>query len=800
MAWRGSILFLLAAVTWGGASSALADAAAPAVRKLSNPLTGGGPAALPLSTHAADDVPDPATPELDELDGGQAGTPGADQSAATQPAAAEPAAAEPAAPDPATELQRLLNQHRAAITNAELGVEARRQAAAFLVGGDMFPAKVEIISALLGDDDPQVRQLVATSLVAQAPNYERGPAAEFVDPLLAMLRSETADSRTIAAQALAFYRNEEVTRKIGDLARGTAAVSARLAAIDALAPNFDRRDVAEELVLLLDCGVDELVARIVAVLESATGESYGLDVGRWKDWWAGKARLDPAEWATYRVRYYRERARQVDAELKRLREQTAGRLKEFQRDAFRALPRDQREARDARLTEWLADPLPEIRSGTLSIVTVLVGDEGYRPTGAVLAGLVKLMSDSNVDIRLNAVRILQNIQDPTIVAAVLGRLKDERHPPVRHALLRALGAIGGVESVNSLVAEIQPSATDRESVTEAAAALGQLASRLDGQHDFAAAADALTLFYGLASPQETALRAAILRGMAGVGDDAFAPYFSSGLDSDQAAVLKPAIRGLIEIQDGSRLARLRDLAATHADGLVRAAAVEAVGRFGRDAADLDLLLGRLSPSTEPSEQVRTAAWEGFVRMLSSRSLTDQLAAVDRLRDQPALKIRYLSALEDTLVARNGGGGDLDTVRDRLATELIAAGEAADAVDLLRDLHKSLAGKNDARAMDVGLRLIQVALESSLDGVLPDVLQEVAVTAGGNPDSAGKIVAKVGGYLDAAAGNGERDRCVALVALLRGSGPESLGPGWAEMLDAMTARLSQPHTEPDPGQG
>jgi HEAT repeat protein len=805
MALRGTIFLILAALATAPAlPRARGEAAAAALSGSSGHAPAPLPVSIPLSRQSADDDPDPATPELAALDGDQppaAAEPPPTVEDAASPKPAPAAAQDRPPPDPAAELQRLLEQHRSAITNAQLGLEARRQAAAFLVGGEMFPAKIAIIQSLLGHDDAQVRQLVATSLVAQAPSYEGGPAAEFVDPLLTMLSSDATESRTIAAQALAFYRDEMVTRKIGDLARNAAAVPARLAAIDALAPNFDRREVAEELINLLDCGVDELIRRIVAVLESATGESIGMDLPRWKKWWEAKSSLDPTEWATYRVLYYRERARVVDAELKRLREQTTTRLRDFQRELFRALPRDQREARDARLTEWLNDPLPEIRSGALSIVAVLVGDEGYRPAGTVLAGLVKLISDANVDIRLSSVRILQNIQDPSIVTAVLGRVKEETNPPVRHALLRALGTIGGPEAIDMLVAEIQPAAKDREAVTEAAAALGQLAARLETQHDFRQAIDALTLFYGLAAPSETALRSAILRGMAGIGDESFAPYFLSALDSDEPTIVRPAIRGLMAIQDASRLARLRDLAGSHADATVRTVAVEAVGRFGRDAADVDLILGRLSPTTEKSEQVRAAAWEGFVRLQSSRSVADQLAAVDRLRDLPTLKVRFLSSLEDTLVARNGGSSaDLDLVRDKLATELLAAGEAAEAVDRLRDLHKSLAGKNDTRALDVGLRLIQVALEASLDGILTDVLHEVAATAGTNSESAGKIVAKVGGYLDHAAGNGERDRCTTLLTLLRSNGPNTLGPGWGEMLDAVNGRLSEPPAVPTPDKG
>ena len=108
---------------------------------------------------------------------------------------------------------------------------------------------------------------------------------------------------------------------------------------------------------------------------------------------------------------------------------------------------------------------------------------------------------------------------------------------------------------------------------------------------------------------------------------AFAPRLSAALN-----------RALVDIGEGSKLPRLRTLMG-HADPLVRLAATEAVGRLGQEDADLESLLNRLNPSIEDNELAREAAWRGFCRYLSTRSVPDRIRASERLRELPELEVR-----------------------------------------------------------------------------------------------------------------------------------------------------------------
>jgi HEAT repeat protein len=299
---------------------------------------------------------------------------------------------------------------------------------------------------------------------------------------------------------------------------------------------------------------------------------------------------------------------------------------------------------------------------------------------------------------------------------------------------------------------------------------------------------ALKARYALVAVEDIALRAALLAAMAGVGDVSFTEEFREAVESDDASLLRPAIRGLRAIGDASKLPRLRDHT-RHPDPLVRRAAIEAVGELGREDADLECLLTRLDASNEDSEPAREAAWHAVRTLLSNKPLTQRIKAAERLRDMPELELTYLEELAENLSATDGQAAELETVRDRLAVILLGEGKYAEAVPHLQDLYQTrlLRGADEA-ALETGLQWLGAALLSYTQHDAADVVIQLATSFGDEP-AAARIVDVVQRHLESEVLTSDPDRTRAILAALESVPAESLPPTWAELLERTADRLA-----------
>lgn len=693
-----------------------------------------------------------------------------------------------------------LQKCREGLVDPEARPEDRRRWAELLFSYSSPEATALVVELLGAFETPNVQWAVCAVLADQAREGPERLDPGFIEPLMALLGADGDELRTMAAAALADFPGADVPARLGALAARTDVPAVRrLAAVDALAPNTHRREVVGQLIGLLDAQDAEITDRVVTALESATPEAFGSDVDRWRQWWEEKSQLDEETWLAEQLRIYRDRARRLADEFSEYRTVTqrehalvTSQLRSFQRELFRT---GNGEQQDAKLAAWLGDPLPVVRLTAVSIIKARMADEGKRPAGQVLTALLGALREGSPPIRRETLEIVQNLNDPTVVDAVLSQLAREKDLPTRLAIFKAIGRLGRPETIPALVQEITSASSAPECVREAAIALGHVAAKAETDVDLEEAVRALKSRHDLTADEDVAMRAALLTAMAGLANAAFAPEFLKAVESDDARLLQPAIRGLSAIGEGSKLPRLRTLMG-HTDPLIRLAATEAVGQLGKEDVDMEGLLTRLNPSIEENQLAREAAWRGFRRFLSTRPIPDRIRAAERLRELPELEVQYLEELADTLTGVNDTGSDLETVLDRLSTVLVAEGHFSEAVPHLRSLCELYAARSDDRAFECGLRLLDAMLQDPSAVGLCELLQRLATQA---TDAAAKarVVTHVSDYLQSDEAVAQAERTQSLIAEFRAVPPDILGSSWSQMLDRAAARFAPKGNEPEP---
>lgn len=680
---------------------------------------------------------------------------------------------------------------REGILDPQARAEDRRRWVQLLFSYDSPDADALVIELLKTSARPEVQRTVCSEMTSRGRIDTARLRPVFVDPLILLLQGASDELRTAAAKALAEFQDVEIAARLGKIvSNSNVAMPARLAAVQALSVNTHRREVVEQLVSMLDLNVPEVSERVVAALEPIAPPGMASDPAKWREWWSQKKVLGQEAWLAEHVRVYRDRLRRLTGDLAALqterdREQTAtySRVRDFQREILRGLSPEQREVK---LVEWVVDPLPPVKLAALSIVKSRIADEGKRPEGDLLAALLLLLRHDLPAMRRESLQILQNLRDPAVVGEVLDQLARETDPAIRLALLEALGKLADPSAVPALVGELSRQDADLSAVREAANSLGQIAVRSPGNADFVAAAEPLRNRYHEVSPNQLAVRAALLTAMAGVADDSFAKDFTEALASDDPVILQPAVRGLRALQNNSKLDRVRELS-SHADPHVRLAAIETISALGSGDADLEALQARLAPSSESNELVRSAAWEGWQSFVAERPVAERVRAAEKLREIPDLEGEYLVELVRTLSASSNHRAELEAVRQRIVQVLTLAGKYSEAAPHLRDLYEGYAARSDPQAWTIGLRWLDTILQTPGQQGLAELITRLCQAT---QDEAlrSKVVDTVRQYVDSPAMLNDPDRSRRLLADLQSINAGSVGDGWTELLAMLDARV------------
>ena len=709
------------------------------------------------------------------------------------------------APPDANHLEQLANC-REGIVDPEARPEDRRRWMNTLLAFGTPEAKSLVVELLELSDNPEAQRCVCEVIADHTRTAPDRLPSQLIDPLLQLLGSEGVDLRTAAVNALADFPSAELPVKLRDLAaQADVAMVKRLAAIDALASKVDHREVIGALMTLLDAGVPQITERVVAALEPLSEETFGADVARWQAWWDRKSALSDEAWFADQLRMYRSRLRALEvefeafrADMERRQATVAGRLVEFQREAFRPLsPEDQ----NAKLADWLVDPLPEVKGTALAIIRARIADEGRRPTGEVLSALLRLLKEGATDTRQEVLLIVQTLNDPAVIQAVLEQLEREQDSTTRHAMLKAIGKLNSPRAIPALIREVAAPESPPECVREAAIALGQIARGLEDHLEVAEAVPALKGRYQVVADDDPALRSALLTAMAGVAECSstaenrlFTAEFFEALESDDARLLRPAIRGLRAVGDRSRLPRLRTLMA-HADPLVRRAATVAIGEVGGEDADLESVLTRLNPTIEADEGVREAARQAFGELLSTKPVEERLASAARLRDTPDLEVTYLVELANGLTSVNSHTGELEAVYDRIATVLLDQGKYDEAAPYLADLYEKRSARTGTGAASDGGRWLEAALHAAPQVRVADVVTRLAT--GADEAAQAAIIDTVAAYFEIPEATADAERTRAVLADLRNVPAGTLGEAWTSFLDDLDERFPPEAAAPIP---
>ena len=659
------------------------------------------------------------------------------------------------------------------------------------------PEATALVVELLGQDDLRdMQRSLCTAIADRTAATTDRLDPTFIEPLLRLLGADSEDLRTLTAQALAYFPGSDVPTRLGALASDNdAPLIKRLAAIDALAPNSHRRAVVEQLIGLLDAGVPDITNRVVTVLTPLTPQSYGDDANRWRAWWRAKSRLTEEAWLAEQFGIYRERLRSVSSDYQQFRvaagqHQAAltSRIQSFQRELFR----QSGEQRDGKLIEWLQDPLPEVKLTALAIIRSRMADEGKRPEGPLLATLLQLLKQGKPDVRVAVLEIVQNLNDPSVVEAILARLERETDLAPRQAIFRALGQLKSPAAMPAILREIGDATSATECVREAAIAIAGTPTQGAPEEQTRLAIEALNTRYSLLGENDTPLRAALLNAMAGVADKSFAGAFLGAVESDEAAVLRWAVRGLRAIGDVSKLRRLRTLTG-HTDALVRIEAIEAVGELGHEEADLEPLLTRLNPAIESNSNARDAAWNGFRRFWNDRSIADRIRAAERLRDVPEREASWLQELANDLASSGGNASDLTAVLDRQATVLVALDRHAEAITTLKTLC-GMASGDVAAQFDRRLRLLAATLRA---GAMTDAVTLVVQMATVDNRQTAAVISTVADFLDSPTLAADAERARSVLSELRKAQADGLGDDWVQLLDRAERSLAPGAESPAP---
>jgi len=650
------------------------------------------------------------------------------------------------------------------------------------------------VELLTLDKRPEVQTAVGEVFAALGSQNRSRLNPSFVAPLLAMLTSESEQLRSAAGAALAEFPSDQIADKLGELASNSdAPMVARIAAIDALAPNTHRRTVVKQLITLLDQSVPELTARVVAVLSPIAPSGFGANVQKWQAWWTTKSDLSREQWLAEQLKHYRKRARQtatkltsVEQDLIKQQSALTARIRDFQGEVLRPLTGEQKEAK---LAEWMNDSLAAVKQGAVALVRSQITDEGTRPSGEVLAALLRLLDHPSLTIRRDVLTIAENLQNETVIDAVLARLDLEKEPALRHAILHAVGMLASPKAIPALLREIQDDTKDAQSLTAAAQALGKIAATLPTGTDLQEAVQTLKNRYTKTPADLVGLRAALLTAMAGVADKSFSEEFLAALDSDDREILQPALRGLSVIGDSSKLARVRSLGGD-ADTRIRLVAIDALGVLGREPEDLESLLNHLNPSLEPDESVRQAAWRAFRKYLARRPMKERIAAAQRLRGLPDLETKYTEQLANVLATAGDYNDNLEILRERLATLATDAGKYEDAIPHLRELYAMRYDRQDPRAADDGIRWINAILQSAALQNLSEVIVRIA-EGSASVAVRSSIVKTVRDYAEGNDLSADPKRTARLLVELRSINPELLGEDWPGLLTQIEDKSKPP---------
>lgn len=501
--------------------------------------------------------------------------------------------------------------------SADIDAETRRSAAQELLAMNR-PESLKTIQHALGTRTPAIMLAVIGAMQASK------PVADLLAPAVAALPG--APSSVIEPLSWVIARHgEPAVGLIAPLAGDQSApLSARLGPIRALGA-FDSQSAAAALMQILsrDNESAEITLAACESLQSVTGLSYGSDVRQWRLWWTQARDLPTDEWSAFINQSLSKRAAQLQQDLQRQRE-TSDRIARELFNAYRDLyPTLAVDEQLRRLGALLHDPLPPLREFAISRIALLLRDSVHIPAD-LQHKLAERLSDDVPALRIDAAKLLDELNYEGVASQLAARLKSESTPAVVAAYLDILSRRATDEVIESARRWLGDGNLGPKAANAIWRALAFAAVPADR-----AATLRTDVRMALAERQTPAN----LRLLALIGDEKDLEWLTGQLDGENAAFRAAIAEGLC--QRGVR----QPLIARVADPAILPFALRA---FVEGPADLTSL-GRLVAVT-PTDANREAWTEACLKICDRLLPRDLLAADDLLASAPAIDPRVRAAV------------------------------------------------------------------------------------------------------------------------------------------------------------
>ncbi|MHC5027568.1 MAG: hypothetical protein ACYTGR_12510 [Planctomycetota bacterium] len=452
----------------------------------------------------------------------------------------------------------------------------------------------------------------------------------------------------------------------------TLAPAERLGPIQALG-RFHTRDAAVRLMPLLD-EVREEPAEIRSAtclaLQQVTGQDFGLDVDRWREWWTDAQTLNQQEWLAEQVERLSTQLLAMDerlhSEQQRARD-VERRLSGAYRDLFPALPYDQQ---ISRLPVLLEDDLAAVRDFAIGRIDRLLRDTVDIPA-ALQAQLATRLDDSDPRLRLKAAELLDELTYPGLANGVADRLYAEPDPAVAIGYLAILTKSPRLEALPPIRARLgTPSHVDPATKALWALALDQPL----GDADLAATRSAVRSAMATDPAPNPASIAGLTRLLVLLGTDDDIAALTAHLDGDDVAMRCAVADGL------AHRGAAQPLIDRAADEVLYPYVLFALRSGPHDPESIQTLIRLVAPAAH-----REAWRDTVLAMIESLAVEDLLTVDDLLQamEKPELALR--EGVLSRAVATNDGGLEpiqRQQVLLRLVPVLFDMDRAADGLALL----------------------------------------------------------------------------------------------------------------------
>ncbi len=633
------------------------------------------------------------------------------------------AADQPVVEPPAANEQLEINKNALLFGTDE---QIRLKAASLMLdSGD--PAARAVILQVLSKTDNQQARLAVCQAIAESRGKRTIPnSEEFIGPLMSFLvEQRDPASVRMATEALLIFKYEQIEQPLlAKIADKSLPTEARLNAVQALRLQPDIRAIVR-LIELLDDSDEQVVAAAAEALKSLAIPAVGTDKATRRQMIEEIQRIGKEEFLHYwRMRQeYERQIEQLKSERDSWRQKYVATLDQL----YAGLGTDGA-ARIEFLAQYLLGARPEERLWAVSKISLWL--HGTEPKSNVRSELgpllIKLVSDENTQVRLNAARVLALMPELDTSQILLAQLKVETDDEVRSELFAALGQ--ACRYVFSPQSPVKPDASIRKetldmaveyllSDTPAKAQRGAEVIRNLLENNGLSEQEVSVYLEALAGRYErngtsNVLRGELLNSMATLcGQSAYGnqaakryrQYFVAALTEEDDLVREAAVNGLININKPEAYRRLRTDFVNDKSVNIRKRLISLAEEMGT-VEDLGWLSEKISSSPEEA-----GAWKAMLRIFesgNSKLLSDWIEPLESKKIAPVRMVAFFEIVERKAQAENNNAL-LNTARYKLARLLAQTQQRDRAKEYYGDLIKT--DKNAAHRDQLRAELLELYL-------------------------------------------------------------------------------------------